>query len=426
MENNNLTFGKKLKKMLFSNWVIKLVSLAFALLIWSFVLTNLNPDRVKAVSGVSASFDGEADLIARRLVIRGNYEEIMSNVTVRVNTELIKYTDLNREDIICTVSLRNVNVAGEYDLRFEASSANGTVLGVIPDTIHVEIDKLSTRKIPIEVTGTGSVADGYYMGDPVLSRYEIEIEGPSTDIKHVSRAIANVDYSMRTADFKQSVSLLLVDESGNEISTSVLYGELPSVTVSIEILPKKEVNLNVMGAIIGLDTLNANQEVSSAYTVPNTVTIIGEREYLDQIDKIEISSIDITGVEDETIVKDVAVYIPAGVRIVGDIKKVTTYITVREKIVDKLFTAMNIKVVNLRPGLSYSITPINANVIVRGRISVINALQRKDIELYVNVDGLSADLYTLPLEFRLLNGKNHMELELTWNANVENISVVLR
>lgn len=403
MEKSERTIGKTLKKIFLSNWVIKLVSLAFALLLWGFVLTNLNPERTKTISGVQASFDGEADLIARRLVVRGDYEEIMSNVTVRVNTELTSYADLSSEDITCTISLRNVNVEGEYDLRLEAVSSSGSVLSVSPATLHVEVDSLSSRRIPVEIESTGSVPEGYYMGEPVLSRSEIEIEGPYTDIVAVSKAIATIDYEGRTESISQSVSLTLVDSDGNEVDSSLMYGEVPSVTINVEILAQKNVGFDIEGALIGLEYLPEDQELLSAYALPGTITILGEKEVLDSITALEIDTIDITGITDRTVVlEDREFYLPSGVRTLSEITAVDVYVTIREKYIDREYSSLVIHVEDVESGLSYTISPENVTLVLNGRISVINSIERSDIQLYVSVSDLGAGTYSLPIELRLL------------------------
>ena len=61
-----------LKRFFTKNLSVKIVALLFAMILWGYVLTDLNPYRVKTLSNVTTSFDGEAELMGQGLCVRGN------------------------------------------------------------------------------------------------------------------------------------------------------------------------------------------------------------------------------------------------------------------------------------------------------------------------------------------------------------------
>ena len=106
-----------LKGFFTKNLALKIVSLLFAMLIWGYVMVEVNPERVKTITDVPVSFSGESALHDRGLAVRGDRDDILRNVTVRVKVQLTDYTGLDASDISASVSLRPVNKADTYKLK---------------------------------------------------------------------------------------------------------------------------------------------------------------------------------------------------------------------------------------------------------------------------------------------------------------------
>ena len=75
-----------LKSFFTKNIAIKVLSLMFAILLWGYVLMTQNPPRVKTVTDVTVSIEGEADLTTRKLTLRGDRAALLEDVSVRVRT----------------------------------------------------------------------------------------------------------------------------------------------------------------------------------------------------------------------------------------------------------------------------------------------------------------------------------------------------
>ena len=144
------------------NFALKVIAFVFAMLLWGYVLTDQKPVREKDVGSVSTSFDGEAELIAQGFCIRGDRSEILPDVNVKVRTQITNYAYVTPSTVLASVSLRNISEAREYDLPIQASvtSSLGVVQSITPATVHVEIDALVTKTIPITTTFTGELPDG--------------------------------------------------------------------------------------------------------------------------------------------------------------------------------------------------------------------------------------------------------------------------
>ena len=79
---------KRIRQIFTRNVVTKVICVVFALLLWAYVLTDQKPMRSISVSNVPVSFDGEADLIAKGLCIRGDRSALIKTVTATVRVPI--------------------------------------------------------------------------------------------------------------------------------------------------------------------------------------------------------------------------------------------------------------------------------------------------------------------------------------------------
>ena len=206
-----------LKGFFTKNLALKIVSLLFAMLIWGYVMVEVNPKRVKTITDVPVSFSGESSLHDRGLAVRGDRDDILRNVTVRVKVQLTDYTGLDASDISASVSLRPVNKADTYKLKIDATSSLGTVENVSPSEITIEVDELATMLVPIDVEYSGELPEGYWKSEPTLASQSIKVSGPRDDVSTISKAICTINLEDRTTSYNEAILLKYVDKNGDEI-----------------------------------------------------------------------------------------------------------------------------------------------------------------------------------------------------------------
>lgn len=280
-----------LKNFFTKNIAIKVISLMFAILLWGYVLMTQNPPRVKTVTDVTVSIEGEADLTTRKLTLRGDRAALLEDVSVRVRTELTSYADLSADDITASINLSRITSTGKHTVRIHAKSSSGDVVSVSPSQIEVEIDTLTTRNIPIEIHEEGELPEGYWAGDVQLDSATVLLEGPGTDLAKIVKAVGTIDLTNRTESLNQSIMLALYDKEGNVVEPSVLFGGMPAVVAKQEILPSKLVPIDVDGAIIGREELPENFEIASYGTSLEStlVRIVGDADVIQKLDPFRLN-----------------------------------------------------------------------------------------------------------------------------------------
>ena len=390
-----------LKSFFTKNIAIKVLSLMFAILLWGYVLMTQNPPRVKTVTDVTVSIEGEADLTTRKLTLRGDRAALLEDVSVRVRTELTSYADISADDITASINLSRITSTGKHTVRIHAKSSSGDVVSVSPSEIEVEIDTLTTRNIPIEIHEEGELPEGYWAGDVQLDSATVLLEGPGTDLAKIVKAVGTIDLTNRTESLNQSIMLALYDKEGNVVESSILFGGMPTVVAKQEILPSKLVPIDVDGAIIGREELPENFEIASYGTSLEStlVRIVGDADVIQKIESLSLEPVDVTGCT-ESIQQELAINVPEGVRIIGA-DSVNLQVTIREKTAVLELTELPIEIVGLARKQTATLSQELANVTFSGRGSLLAGITRGDVKVYADVTGLAAGTHDVKLALQI-------------------------
>lgn len=422
-KTNKSSFGEKLKRIFLHNWWLKLASLLFAIVLWGYVLTSQNPTRIKLVPNVSVWFDGETDLSAKNLVVRGDTAKILEPISARVETELTKFADFDANSITATVSLKSISTPGTYTLPIMVTAKDGTILSTSRKNITVEIDRLQKRSIPVQVVQSGTLPDGYWADEPAISVGEIEIEGALTDVNMVSRAVCEVNLDGRTESYYDSVSVKLLDENNEEIDPALFRGQFPSVTLRLMVLPTKKVPVNVEKAAAGADQIRDGYEIKGYTITPKTVLIAAPQDVLDGISELDVEMFDVAGESESMILENHKIIVPDGVRLISA-QTVDIYVNITEIQETLSIDSIPIKIEGLGRSYTAELEIESSGVSLLGGRSIINKLTRKDITLYIDVTDLEVGVYTLDVHLRL--PKDEYLDELTVTVGVPKVTVSIK
>lgn len=411
-----------LKGFFTKNLALKIVSLLFAMLIWGYVMVEVNPKRVKTITDVPISFSGESSLHDRGLAVRGDRDDILRNVTVRVKVQLTDYTGLDASDISASVSLRPVNKADTYKLKIDATSSLGTVENVSPSEITIEVDELATMLVPIDVEYSGELPEGYWKSEPTLASQSIKVSGPRDDVSTISKAICTIDLEDRTTSYNEAILLKYVDKNGDEIDTALFLDTLPSVVVKMDVMRIVELPINAADAVFGADALPANYEVYDVVATPPTVRVVGSENALSGLTGIKIENIDVSG-STSSVQQNVVITAPEGTTLLDD-PNITVYVGIREKQDSAQFKGVPIETKGLGKKLTAELSAAECDVSITGRTSLMKLLQRKDVSVYVDLTGLTAGTYKITPMVSLAS--KEMQTDLQWTVSLPEVTVTIK
>jgi YbbR domain-containing protein len=413
-----------IKNFFTKNMALKVIAFVFAMLLWGYVLTDQKPMREKDVINVATSFDGEGELIAQGYCVRGDRSEILQDVNVKVRTQITNYAYVTPSTIVASISLRNISEAREYDLPIQATvtSALGVVQSISPATVSVEIDTLVTKTVPISTTFSGELPEGYWPDmEALTTTSRLDITGPKTDISTITHGECVVDLGGRTSTIYSTFDVKLYDKNNNLVSSDIIIGTLPTSTVRLPIYPMKHVPIDVESSLVGADNLAANHEIIKAVATPATVRLVGDQATLDKIDKISLEPIAVNGLDTTMTVSGVMI-VPENVRMLDE-ETVSILLEVREMVISQTFEQLEIQVHGRLGRANVSLSIPAADLTIEGRYSLVSMLSRSDVQLFVDVTGLTPGVYKLPISVLVRDAK--ATIELTTTLSVTEVTVTI-
>lgn len=396
--------------------IYAVLSLILATLLWGYVLMTRNPDRTKTVSGVALSFEpgSEADLLARKLTVYGDIEEVLKPVAVTVSAPLTEVSKIKENNITATVSLLPVHSPGVYTLEVKASSTIGTVVSVDPSEITIEVDDIVSRSISVTYGFVGELPEGYWHDTPVLSDNTTIIEGARSDLESVSNAICYIDLTDVTESINSSKLPTFLDEEGNEIDRSAFKNVIPSVKVQMTVYPHKHVP--IFYEIADAEQISDLFEVQSVTPTIDFIDVAAPADVL--ADLVEIKSdpvyiglvteagsktlhLNLIGIPEEA-------YVLNGV----DPNNIQLTVVIVDKKANVLFEDVPIQVFGEEAEYTYTYGFNAVDVRVSGPKRLIEEFMTNFFVLSVNVMGRGPGEYDLMLEYSITDIERFADIDI--------------
>jgi YbbR domain-containing protein len=389
-------------RLLRSNLLLKIVSLIFAVILWSYVLTQTNPVREQNFNDIPLRYINQEVLSAKNLAISGNLSEVQDLVDVRIEVNQNDIKRLSRASVDAYVDLSVINGPGTYKLTVQAKPNVGQAAETSPGYVELTVYPYKTRQVPVNVNITGSEADGYYAMTPEITPSVVTISGASVDVDRVASAVCDIDLTGLTEGYNMSVPIRLLDSEGSEVDGALFSGGQSSVIVKLDVLATKVVPVDVESAIMGQNELAAGYEIAGITSTPESVMIAGKPDVIRGITNISLMPYMVSGASGS-----VAVMLdyqpPEGVSVLAD-GKAEVYVEIREITDTRRYENVAIETRNLAPGLTAHLETTRTDVTVMAGIPQLSRLKRSDIVPYVDLDGKGRGKYTVPVQFELPDG----------------------
>ncbi len=368
-----------------NDWTLKVFALIIAIVLWSYVMSEVNPVMTEEFRNVKVNILNEASLEREGIVILE--PENIDNIDIKVTisgrrSDIIR---VSAEDIIVQVDLSGYGT-GEVKVPIYVQVPVGVTLkDYAPKEILFKFDKIVGRERPVTVETIGKLPEGYVLGTPTVKPQSVVVEGPSTWLKSLSKVVATVDVSNITdEDINVTVPVKLVDDEGNDVRG--ISTKQNSVDVTIPVFRVKRVPIE-------METVNQlpdGYEIVDLKLNPSYIDIVGKKEVLDRVESISTLPIDIRELMKNKSMP-VELVIPEGVSLLKPDQEVTATLNV-EEIVKRTFelTLKDVEVLNLAPDLSINEEDLNSpfSLTIQGYGSIVESLKKEDIKMQMNLAGL--------------------------------------
>lgn len=325
---------KKMSK----NTMLKIISVVFALFLWSYVRSEVDPERTVTYKDIDVRFENLAEIKEHGLAIVSNMDQ---KVDVTISGKTSDMDRMDKDNISATVDLSGYS-EGEVSIPVKISvdnNANVRVANREPSRINVKIDEIIEDKMDVTITTKGQLKESYMLGK-VKPSEEVKVKGPSSVLDSIQKLVAEVDVQGMSESSIKTGKVMAYDKDNNVIESVVIT---PS-TVDIEIPVLKTltvpIRLNITGNIPdGIDPQTFSIE-------PNSVMIRGNSAVINKITELTTQPIAIESVLGNRV--EVGLVLPDGVSLVD--KGVKVVASSQELVPKKMtfnFTSDDFEIVNL-------------------------------------------------------------------------------
>ena len=383
--------GKKLT----NNLGLKIGSVLFAAILWVLV-TNINdPFTPIDFTDVPVKIKN-AELITGQgkvyEVLDGS--DVIDTVTIMVPRSLMSSMQ-GKENIEAIADMNNLTNLNTIHIEVRAIRNNDKVdsFQVSSDTLKLNIEDKKNISIPLTPSTSGSLQEGYIVGNVTTDQNLVRISGPESVVSRIKTAEVNVSVTGFTSDIGTNAEIKLYDSKGAEVGKEKLTLNINNVGVKVEILATKSVPLRF--AVSG--TPAAGYRATGVVTAdPASVLLAGKANILNNLSGIDIpdTEIDITGAREDVVsVIDVDKYIPASVNPAdGEFDgNVTVTVNIEPEIVRTVgISEQDIVVENLPEGYKAEVSAYEEefSLQIRGLAEDVNAVDISQIRPVVDINAL--------------------------------------
>lgn len=307
-----------MKKSLTNNIGLKLLAFLFAFMLWLLVVNIDDPVDTKTFDSIPVTIE-HAEVVTQD---QRSYQVLDGTDTVSVTVSATRSVleKISAENIVATADMRELYLESQIPIEitipgyeFESATAN-------PRNVQVKIEQNKSDTFPITVTTTGTVRDGYVLGNVQADPERVTVNGPESVIDRISKVVAQVNVSGLSEDSSIDAVLTYYDSDNNEISAEQLANNLGTTGVKVNVTLYHTARIPVTVDTSGV-TAADGYSISEVTWTPEEIQLAGEEEVLDALKGIRIpaDAVDITSISQRTEqTVDITPYLPEGTRLVDE------------------------------------------------------------------------------------------------------------
>lgn len=290
---------RMLKHLILHNGGFKLLALLISVFLWAGLISqDERLTREKTFNDITVSVTGTDTMKRNGYIVTSNLEELLTDVDAVAAVPQQQYERAEASAYNVRVDLSRIAATGEQELKLQSSNSTtyGRITSLNPSSVPVNVEDYVVRyRIPVSVTVTGEVPDGWYMSTPSVDPPLVVVSGPRSLVNSISRARvfvdpAEVDWTEGPTVF--SGALTLYNRSGEEVVNRLLevsYDnvQLDSVVLEATILPTRTYDVEKL--ISTINQVAEGYEVRAIHVSPESVSVAARSDVLNQVGELALS-----------------------------------------------------------------------------------------------------------------------------------------
>lgn len=406
-----------------ANIGLKIASVFFSIVLWMVGNSIGNPTISQSFYNIPVKLENtEAITDSGRVYEVLDDTDVINKVVIRGPRSIV--SSLSSENIVATADVSSISSLDTVSIRVTTDVHQDQINSITSssDTVKLRIDNKKTKALALSTKITGSVTEGYMVGDIVTDQNLVRLSGPESVVDTITKAVAEIDVSGFTGDIGTSAEIKLYDASGNVVSDASINQNIKSVGVKVTILQTKDVP--VIFSTQGEPTMGY-QETGVIETDKETIRLSGKSSVLKNIDSIEIPSevIDVTGRKDTfSMDVDIRSYLPENVQLVqSEDAQIHVTVYIEAETAKRLeLKDSSIVVTNLPDGFEASVSGVEETFIIEliglskeldhyQANSMTGTIDTEQIVKNYQLDELKEGFYNMEVDFGLADDVRLLE-----------------
>jgi YbbR domain-containing protein len=373
-------------------------SLALAFFVWVIAVSQSDPIQEQRLPGVPLQIEPDSGLLVTN--------DPRDTVTVTVRGQRSVLNLLTPDDILVRADLSGLG-AGTHtvELQYEVTSRrNARVVDVSPRQLPIVLEMVAQRFVQVRAVVTSEPPPGYQYDDPDFDvpQDQVLVSGPQSRVDQVVAAEIYLDLGDRRNPLELDTSLTPVDVDGNPVESVGLEPQIVHVAVNIQ--RRNDVREIRVSPNILVDTLPSGYVLTSVSYDPQEVLVGGSPDQMGDIpDTVPTAPIDLTNHTDDFEIT-VPVELPSSNLLIVGEQRITVSIGIEARTSNRQFDAIDVDVLGLAENYTAQVVPNEVTVLVTGPQPLLETLGPGDINVSVDLNGLSEGNYQLEPQVTISRG----------------------
>lgn len=291
--------------MLKNKSVVRIISVVLAVVLWAYVIGEVNPTVKKTIFDVPVELTNTETLAERGLALQGDEEYFASVVVEGTRAEL---NELKAADIHVTADMYGYT-EGENHVSLDVTLPDGISLDELKTPeITVALETLASKSLPVTVVFAGEPGENMEPSYSYTVPSDVEVKGAESVVDRVAEVRVQLDVKNLSETW----------EIFSEVPTAWSKdGKLiKNVTISAQSVEVEAIMFHTKQVPLELKVTGTPDKKygSAEVTIPKEITIKGTAASLERVTSINAESVDISDVKKS---KTVAVtpYLPQGIKL---------------------------------------------------------------------------------------------------------------
>lgn len=356
-----------------------LISFVIAIILWAYVIGEINPVTTKSFVDVNINLENQIALEERGLAIESISED---KINVTVKGERSRVQNVEKDDVYAEVDLALAR-AGHNELDVNVRT---------PEKVNVDKKNINKVRLTVgELVSEERPTKVVYVGatNSDLEPYTIErtpekviIRGAMSNVEKVSQVVAKVRVDqIKDKETTAEAELVPVDKNGKVVNWIRLSSS--QIQVKAVMTKTKKVDLDV--------PIQGNDSGDVKLDYQKTVIIKGNADVVKEISKIETEPVDLSAYDQNTTI-ELKPILPKGVQLAAGSDMTANVVFSSTETKNITFDGGEIDVIGLAANLKATVED-GVVISAEGRKSSLNDVNKEDFTLAVDVSGYSKGSY---------------------------------